>query len=174
MCVHETFTRQLGRFVTPLRYRSGCAGALTLASMSTALLSSSRQRRRIKGGPTRVYRGIRQAPDGGWDESEVLVCDGDGEVLHPLRHHRRHSPDGFSWGYGGSGPMELARCILIDHFGLHSRAQRNHPSFELPVRVGDFLRDVTSQLDQKSDWQLTNVQIERWIQAQQAGAAQAA
>ena len=25
----------------------------------------------------------------------------------------RHSPDGFEWGYGGSGPAELARALLI-------------------------------------------------------------
>lgn len=35
----------------------------------------------------------------------------------PLTHHRRHSPDGFAWGYGGSGPSELARCLLIDALG---------------------------------------------------------
>lgn len=31
-----------------------------------------------------------------------------------LKHHVRHSPDGFEFGYGGSGPSELARCILLD------------------------------------------------------------
>lgn len=25
-----------------------------------------------------------------------------------------HSPDGFNWGYGGSGPAQLAFAILID------------------------------------------------------------
>lgn len=28
---------------------------------------------------------------------------------------RNHSPDGFNWGYGGSGPSQLALAILIDH-----------------------------------------------------------
>jgi len=27
------------------------------------------------------------------------------------RHHFRHSQDGFGWGYGGSGPAELARYL---------------------------------------------------------------
>ena len=36
---------------------------------------------------------------------------------YPLHHHLRHSPDGFNWGYGGSGPAELARSILIDFLG---------------------------------------------------------
>lgn len=34
-----------------------------------------------------------------------------------LRHHVRHSPNGFSWGYFGSGPAELARCLLWDYLG---------------------------------------------------------
>jgi len=34
-----------------------------------------------------------------------------------LPHHVLHSPDGHSWGYGGSGPAELAKDILCDHLG---------------------------------------------------------
>jgi hypothetical protein len=35
----------------------------------------------------------------------------------PLRHVVKHSPAGFEWGYEGSGPAELARCLLIDVLG---------------------------------------------------------
>lgn len=35
----------------------------------------------------------------------------------PLAHYVRHSPDGFAWGYAGSGPTELARCLLIASLG---------------------------------------------------------
>lgn len=36
-----------------------------------------------------------------------------------LLEHRlvRHSPDGFAWGYGGSGPSDLALNMLIDALG---------------------------------------------------------
>lgn len=34
-----------------------------------------------------------------------------------LRHIPYHSPDGFEWGYGGSGPADLARSILYDFAG---------------------------------------------------------
>lgn len=27
---------------------------------------------------------------------------------------RNHSPDGFEWGYGGSGPSQLALALLLD------------------------------------------------------------
>ena len=30
---------------------------------------------------------------------------------------RRHSPTGFEWGYGGSGPAQLALAILAHHAG---------------------------------------------------------
>lgn len=46
-----------------------------------------------------------------------VESDDSGIKRAPLRHHVKHSPTGFSWGYGGSGPAELARCLLIDALG---------------------------------------------------------
>ena len=42
----------------------------------------------------------------------------DGEELDPKPSlvYRNHSPDGFAWGYGGSGPAQLALAILL-HLG---------------------------------------------------------
>lgn len=34
-----------------------------------------------------------------------------------LKHIERHSPDGFEWGYNGSGPADLALSILNDAVG---------------------------------------------------------
>jgi hypothetical protein len=34
-----------------------------------------------------------------------------------MPHVVHHSPDGFEWGYGGSGPADLARSILYDAVG---------------------------------------------------------
>lgn len=48
----------------------------------------------------------------------VTVKDGeDVRRLDPRFDLRNHSPDGFSWGYHGSGPSQLALAILVDHFG---------------------------------------------------------
>lgn len=62
------------------------------------------------------YRGHR-TPDGCLvevlDEHNVGVR----AVGQPLRHWVRHSPTGFEWGYGGSGPADLARSILAHHLG---------------------------------------------------------
>lgn len=62
---------------------------------------------------SRVYRATHSNPAG---PSPVEVVE-DGQVVGLLAHHVRHSPDGFSWGYAGSGPSELARCLLIDALG---------------------------------------------------------
>ena len=39
----------------------------------------------------------------------------DGEALSPTESQRvvNHSPDGFCWGYGGSGPSQLALAIIL-------------------------------------------------------------
>ncbi|MEM6734436.1 MAG: DUF6166 domain-containing protein [Bacteroidota bacterium] len=41
------------------------------------------------------------------------------EELFPFQSQefRNHSPDGFSWGYGGSGPAQLALAICVELFG---------------------------------------------------------
>ena len=44
----------------------------------------------------------------------VVVCNPEGPK--DLRHICRHSPDGFQWGYGGSGPSDLALSIMVDFF----------------------------------------------------------
>lgn len=49
------------------------------------------------------------------DLSLAKVLDGQYCELHPGRslRLRKHSPTGFSWGYGGSGPAQLALSILL-------------------------------------------------------------
>jgi len=64
----------------------------------------------------KYYEGINRGIGG----QIIMVCETDGRSKfesYPLKHHVRHSPDGFQWGYKGSGPAETARCILIDYFG---------------------------------------------------------
>jgi hypothetical protein len=56
-----------------------------------------------------VYHGYQPTAGGG----VITVETADGTVIGVLRHYVRHSPTGFSWGYGGSGPAETARCLLL-------------------------------------------------------------
>lgn len=71
-----------------------------------------------------------------------------------------HSPTGFEWGYGGSGPAQLAYCILAELFS-HTIAKRNYMAFK---------RDVIAGLDEGEDgvvWSLTRDEIEEFVEEQE-------
>jgi hypothetical protein len=79
------------------------------------------------------YRGERR-PDG---ICSVLVEDRgtDGATTRiawrelPLHLEiRAHSPSGFAWGYGGSGPAQLALALLVDALGDRELAERHYVS----------------------------------------------
>src|SRR6202022_2416313 len=64
----------------------------------------------------------------------VTVCDGQKSEPLPLRLDLfNHSPTGFSWGYGGSGPAQLALALLADALGDDDRAVRLHQEFKFKV-----------------------------------------
>jgi len=48
-------------------------------------------------------------------EGQAVTVTVDGRRLNPRRDLWNHSPSGFEWGYGGSGPAQLALAILADH-----------------------------------------------------------
>lgn len=55
----------------------------------------------------------------------------DGRLLDPQPSQKlvNHSPDGFAWGYGGSGPAQLALAVLLAAGVTPSRAIRLHQHF---------------------------------------------
>lgn len=71
------------------------------------------QRLKLTRVPFRTYTGHRNPRS---HMTEVRVIDGHGESRWlPLRLDLyNHSPTGFEWGYGGSGPSQLALAILAD------------------------------------------------------------
>lgn len=61
---------------------------------------------------------------------------GDDKVLHPLplRTDRvNHSPDGHEWGYGGSGPAQLAHDMIAHATGNDALAGRVYQKFKAAV-----------------------------------------
>jgi hypothetical protein len=69
-----------------------------------------------------------------------------------------HSPTGFEWGYGGSGPAQLALAILAD-FGLSpNRALRLHQRFKFSV-IGNLSGD---------HFELTGDAIRDWLAGTEA------
>lgn len=62
----------------------------------------------------------------------------------PLAHVERHSPDGFEWGYAGSGPSDLALSIMCFFLG---RAQAEEQGFYI-----DFRRAFIESLPEAGGW----------------------
>lgn len=66
-----------------------------------------------------------------------------------------HSPGGFAWGYGGSGPAELARHLL-----WHATGRRD--LLERPDLYQEFKRDVL--VDLGPQWLLSGDMIRTWVE----------
>jgi hypothetical protein len=59
-----------------------------------------------------------------------VVGDGDRHPL-PLRLDlENHSPTGFAWGYGGSGPAQLALALIAHATGDDQLAVKLHQQFK--------------------------------------------
>lgn len=67
-------------------------------------------------------------------EADVTVHD-DGAVrrLDPRYDLVNHSPDGFEWGYGGSGPAQLSLALCADALGDGPKALRVYQYFKANV-----------------------------------------
>lgn len=79
------------------------------------------------------------------------------EPKRELEHHLHHSPDGFSWGYLGSGCAELARCILWDHLGSQPQA----------ALYQKFKEDYIARFRIDQDWLLGSDAIRVWLEMNQ-------
>lgn len=100
--------------------------------------------------PLKSYHGIRST-DG--DETNVEVWEGEDTLDLDLRLDiYNHSPTGFEWGYGGSGPAQLALAILVDYLGEAALAVKLHQKFKWAMIAG--LGDT---------WEITAEQIDAFL-----------
>jgi uncharacterized protein DUF6166 len=94
----------------------------------------------------------------GWSEHDLrtlawprvvhaYAIDDAGTEPRPVTHHVRHSPSGFEFGYEGSGPAELARCLLIHYFDAHEHAD-DRDRDPLPVSYQQFKREFIARVPQ--------------------------
>jgi hypothetical protein len=73
-------------------------------------------------------------------EGYAVIVTVNGRRLNPRLDLWNHSPSGFEWGYGGSGPTQLALAILANHCQDDDRALNFRHRFkwaviaELPYR----------------------------------------
>jgi hypothetical protein len=95
--------------------------------------------------PDKTYRGKRRA-DGTcevWCEEASITAIGDAALNSSSRRSlpdcleiRNHSPTGFAWGYGGSGPAQLALALLVDALGDVEIAERHYQEFKFEIVAG--------------------------------------
>lgn len=90
----------------------------------------------------------------------IVMVKGDDGATRPLPPRNdivNHSPDGFSWGYGGSGPSQLALAILVYEFGESSPQVENYQLFKW---------HVIADIDDKRNFTLTSKDIQKWWEVQ--------
>ena len=95
-------------------------------------------------------------------EGYAVIVTVNNRPLNPRLDLWNHSPTGFEWGYGGSGPAQLALAILADHFGNNEQALNVYQRFKCAViaelpRKGWTLtsRDVDQALERIREQEVT-------------------
>ena len=81
-------------------------------------------------------------------------------ILKPERSQRvkNHSPDGFNWGYLGSGPAQLALAILLEVTNDEAKALAHYQDFKFQL-----IAAITSQT---TNWEIEEQKIIAWIEMQ--------
>lgn len=75
---------------------------------------------------------------------EVQLPSGRIERLDPRYDLANHSPTGFSWGYGGSGPSQLAIALAADVLHDDGRALAVYQTFK---------QVFIAKIDQGAPWE---------------------
>ncbi len=88
-------------------------------------------------------------------EGHAAIVTVDGRSLRPRFDLWNHSPTGFEWGYGGSGPAQLALALLADHLCDDDAAVSLHQDFKFAV---------VARLP-RPGWTLTSEQIQAAVDA---------
>jgi len=96
-----------------------------------------------------IYRGYQ------YQEAGQLVVTKDGKPLSPVPSQKlwNHSPDGFQWGYGGSGPAQLALALLLDVTEDRDLSISEHQHFKRAFVAG-----------WGDKWEITTEEIRSWIE----------
>ena len=93
----------------------------------------------------------------------VLIIDENltAKILRPERSQavKNHSPDGFNWGYAGSGPAQLALAILLEVTNDETQALTHYHDYERQV-----IASITSQT---TNWEIEEQKIIAWLEAQE-------
>lgn len=97
----------------------------------------------------KIYKGERTE-----EGCKVTV---DGRELNPRLDLWKHSPSGFEWGYGGSGPAQLALALASNALG------RGKANDELAVRVHQTVKATVVCRLHQDGWTLTEKDVKAAI-----------
>jgi len=89
----------------------------------------------------------REVPQSDGCRGQVALDPGPSQKLY------NHSPEGFQWGYGGSGPAQLALALLLDVTGDGELSVALHQHFK---------RDFVATWGES--WEMDADQIRRWVE----------
>lgn len=135
-----------------------------------------------------IYRGIRHGT-GSWS-CEILFRENQvGSHWSSLPHVVLHSPDGFEWGYAGSGPADTALSILAHALGEHPKPHElRQGHFDIPDSAwekADSHQKLSAIFDEydikslklhqafkrhfvaaspKEGWEINSLTIDDWVQ----------
>ena len=85
-----------------------------------------------------------------WEAGQPRLLDPKpGQQLH------NHSPSGFEWGYGGSGPAQLALAMLLDFTGNEEVALNNYQAFKSQF--------IASLSQESTRWTITGSEIAAFL-----------
>jgi len=97
----------------------------------------------------KIYHGVYDR-----DAGECFITVEQDGFETPLVHRVLHSPTGFQWGYGGSGPADTARSILWDYLG-HEPDSSLYQAFKF---------DVVAKFPQGGDWTMSGDDVKTWLE----------
>ena len=87
---------------------------------------------------------------------EVRIGD---EVIKPTESQKiiNHTPDGFNWGYAGSGPSQLALAILL-RVTTHEKALKMYAVFK---------SEIIARLPKEEDFSMAVEDVKKWIEGRE-------
>ena len=94
-----------------------------------------------------MIRGIRS------EDTNGVFIDGVKLEPGPSQDVINHSPDGFCWGYAGSGPAQLSLALLMWFY----------PVWVATEYYQKYKSDVISKLPIGSDWELPSDSVIDWV-----------
>lgn len=113
------------------------------------------------------------------DDAEVVYVDGERREALPLRLDvANHSPTGFSWGYNGSGPAQLALAILAHAMGIPEPADPSKAGdgtvasvlLSLVMRFyQDFKADFVARWPTADAWRVERSAVRTWLRLRNGG-----